>query len=166
MKKLFLKQKLEFSAVEKFTVKNENEEDCYIVQGNSVQVGGKTLHVLDMNENKLLSVHQKLLALMPKFFVYKGEAQEQVAEIQKKMAFLGSKYIIEGPGWEVKGKFTDHDYKITKDGNQVASLHKAWISLGDCYEIDIEDGVDDTLVLAVVLAINMVLENEAMAADS
>lgn len=157
MKKLYIKEKL-LSFVDHFTVKNENEEDCYVVQGDRVQIGGKKLHIFDMNEREQLMIQQKILALMPKFFVYKGD--EQVAMIQKKMSFLGSKYIVEGPGWEVKGKVMGHDYTMTKDGKEIVSLHKAWLSWGDSYEMDIADDVDEVLALAVVLAIEMVIQQE------
>ena len=32
MSKLYIKQQV-FSGIDKFTVKNENEEDCYIIEG-------------------------------------------------------------------------------------------------------------------------------------
>ena len=158
MKKLFMKQKV-ISAIDRFTVKDENEEDRFLIEGQYIQIGGKKLFIKDMAENELLMVQQKLIALMPKFFVFRGD--EQVAVVQKKVALLGSKYIIEGPGWEVKGKILGHDYSITRDGREIVKLHKVWLSWGDSYEIDIEDDIDETLVLAVVLAIEMVLEQQA-----
>ena len=38
MKKLYIKQKL-FSWKERFTVKNEAEEDCYLVEGDVALLG-------------------------------------------------------------------------------------------------------------------------------
>ena len=162
MKKLYMKQEI-LSVIDRFYIKDENEEDRYLIEGDYIQVGGKKLHIKDLFDNELLTIKQKLLSLLPKFFVLKNE--EQVASIQKKIAFFGSKYIIEGPEWEVKGKIMKHDYTILKDGNEIANIHKAWISWGDSYEITISDNVDDTLVLAVVLAIEMVLEQEIRNAD-
>ena len=158
MKKLFMKQNI-FSNLDKFTVKNEEEADCYQVHGDHLQVGGKKLHIEDMSGRELLVVQQKLLTLMPKFFVLKNG--EQVAEIKKKMAFLKAKYIVEGPGWEVKGSILDHDYTVTDGGSELIRLHKAWLSWGDSYEIDIADGTDETLALAVVLAIDCVQAAQA-----
>ena len=166
MKKLFMKQNI-LSNLDKFTVKNEEEADCYQVHGDYLQMGGKKLHIEDMSGRELAMVQQKLLALMPKFFVLKNG--EQVAEIKKKMALFKAKYLVEGPGWEVKGSILDHDYTIMDGDREVVRLHKAWLSWGDSYEIDISDGTDETLALAVVLAIDCVqaaqAENRAASED-
>lgn len=53
----------------------------------------------------------------------------------------------------------DHDYSISDGRNDIVVLHKAWISWGDCYEIDIADGIDELLVLAVVIAIDFIIGN-------
>ena len=162
MKKLFMKQNI-LSNLDKFTVKNGAEVDCYQIHGDNLQVGGKKLHIEDMSGNELAMVQQKLLALMPKFFVSKNG--EQVAEIKKKMALFKAKYIVEGPGWDVKGSILDHDYTILDGGREVVRLHKAWLSWGDSYEIDISDGTDEVLALAVVLAIDCVQAAQAEAAS-
>ena len=158
MKKLYMKQKV-FSWKEHFTVKNDVEEDCYTVEGDAVVVGGKKLHIKDMAGNEVAMIQQKLLSFKPKFFVFiRGE---QVAEIVKKFSLLKPKYVISGPDWEVKGSIFEHDYTITDQDGEVVSLHKAWLSWGDSYELSIADRVDEKMALAVVLAIDCVLEAQA-----
>ena len=161
MSKLYIKQQV-FSGIDKFTVKNENEEDCYIVEGDYMQVGGKKLHIKDMSGREIAMVQQKFLSLRPKFFVFLNG--EQAATIKKKFALFGSKYLVEGPGWEVKGSIMSHDYKIMEGGDEIVSLHKAWLSWGDSYELDISGKADEVLSLATVIAIDMVLAAEAEAA--
>lgn len=163
MKKLYMKQQI-FSWIDKFTVKNEAEEDCYVIEGDMVQVGGKKLHINDMNNNEVAFIQQKLLSLMPKFFVYVNG--EQVAEIVKKISFFKAKYVIEGPGWEVKGSLLDHDYTITSEKGEIVKLHKVWLSWGDSYELEISDDADEVLALAVVIAIDCVMAAQEAAADS
>ena len=158
MKKLFMKQKL-LSTVDSFTVKDETETDCYTVKGDYITVGGKKLHISDMTERELATVKQKLLSLMPKFYVYVDG--QQVAEIVKKISLFKAKYLVNGPGWEVRGSLLDHDYTITKDSEEIVRVHKVWFSWGDSYEIDIYDEKQEVLALAVVLAIDLVLEQQA-----
>ncbi len=161
MKKLYMKQKV-FSWKEHFTVKDEQEEDCYIVEGDAVVVGGKKLHIRDTSGIEVAMIQQKLLSLRPRFFVYiRGE---QVAEIVKKISLFKPKYMIAGPDWEVKGSIFEHDYAITDQDGEVARLHKVWLSWGDSYELSIADRVDEKMVLAVVLAIDCVLEAQAESA--
>ena len=157
MSKLYIKQQL-FSGIDKFTVKNEQEEDRYLVESDYVQVGGKKLHIRDMSGNEILMVQQKLLSLRSKSTVMKNG--EQVAMIKKKFAFFGSKYLVEGPDWEIKGSIMGHDYTITHGSEQIVYLHKVWFSWGDSYELDISDGADEALALAAVIAIDLALEEE------
>ena len=157
MRKLYIKQQV-FTAIDKFTVKDENENDVYLVEGDFVQIGGKKLHIKDINGNELAMVQQKLLALLPKFFVFIKD--EQAAEIKKKIALFGSKYEVVGPGWDVKGDFFGHDFTVKNGDEEVVSLHKAWLSWGDSYELEFASGVDEILALAVVLAVDIAIEQE------
>ena len=158
MKKLYMKQQI-FSGIDRFTVKNAFEQDVYLVEGDHVQVGGKKLHIKDMTDRETAMIQQKLLSLKPKFFVFKDGVE--VAKIVKKFAWFGTKYVIEGPGWEVKGDIMGHDYSITSGNREIVHLHKVWLSWGDSYELDISDAADEILVVAVVLAIDCVLAEEA-----
>ena len=162
MKKLFMKEKL-LSNLNEFTIKNEEEADVYYVHSDFVQIGSKKLHIEDMSGKELAMVQQKILALMPKFFIYKDG--QQIAEIQKKMALFKAKYIVTNLNWEVTGNFLDHDYTITDGNKEIVRMHKAWLSWGDSYEIDITDGTDEVMTLAVVLAIDSVMQAQQDASD-
>jgi len=160
--KLYIKQKV-FSWKDKFTVKNEYGEDRYYIEGELFSFG-KKLHIYDMSGNEVAFIHQKVFSFLPRFFVYTGGVQ--VAEIVKEFTFFKNKYRIEGLGWEVNGDFLDHDYQITHSGRPIITITKAWFTWGDCYEIDISDGVDPVCGLAVVLAIDCVLDIQRNAAAS
>jgi uncharacterized protein YxjI len=86
---------------------------------------------------------------------------EQVAEIVKKISFLKQKYIINGPDWEVEGDFFAHDYSIVDGEKQIAVIHKKWMTWGDTFEIDINNEKDEVLILALVLAIDAVMDANA-----
>ncbi len=151
--KLYIKQKV-FSWNEKFTVKDENGNDKYFVEGEFLSLGRK-LHVSDASGKEVAYIAQKLLTLLPKFEVYING--EKVAEIVKEFTFLRAKYTIEGLGWEVDGDYWSHDYEITKGSVPIVSIQKEWMTWGDSYELDIVDSQDEKIALAVVLAIDCVL---------
>ena len=161
MSKLYLKQKL-FSWRDRSIVKDETEADRYQVEGEIISVG-KKLHIRDMYGTEVAFIQQKVLTLLPKFFVYING--NQVAEIKKKLSFR-PRYEIGGLGWEVNGNYMEHEYTISRQGREIARLHKAWFSWGDSYEITIADGIDEVLVLAVVLAIDCVMDAQEAAAAS
>ena len=153
--KLYIKQKV-FSWGDKFTVKDVNGEDRYFVEGE-IFSWGKKLHVYDMRGNEVAFIQQKLFSFLPRYFVYVGD--EQVAEIVKEFSFLFPRYSIEMLGWQIEGSFMAHDYAITKNGRTIVTIHKEWMTWGDCYELDIEDPADELIALAVVLTIDCVIAN-------
>jgi uncharacterized protein YxjI len=56
----------------------------------------------------------------------------------------------------VKGSILDHDYTIEENDEEIASLHKVWLSWGDAFELNIKDGTNEIMALAVVIAIDCV----------
>ena len=152
--KFYIRQKV-FSWRDKFTVKDEYGQDRFYVEGELFSLG-KKLHINDMSGNEVAFIQQKLLTFLPKFYVFVGGTQ--IAEIVKEFTFFRNKYRIEGLGWEVDGDFLDHDYEITAHGRPIVTITKAWFTWGDSYEINVADGTDPVNALAVVLAIDCVLE--------
>ena len=167
MSKLYMKQKI-FSWKDRFTIKDQNDNDRYNVEGEFFSIG-KKLHIYDMNDNEVAFVHQKVLTLLPRFFVFVNGIQ--VAEIVKEFTLLKPRYRIEGLNWEVKGDILNHDYQITDNGRVVVGIHKAWFSWGDSYELDIagtaaSDSNSEVMALAVVLAIDCVMDASESASYS
>ena len=160
--KLYMKQKV-FSIKDRFYIKDEQGNDRYYVEGEFFTIG-KKLHLYDMNGRELAFIQEKVLSFLPRFYVYMNG--KEAAEIVKAFTFFKPKYSINGLGWNVEGDFWSHDYRVANNGRDVASVHKAWFSWGDSYEIDINNSEEEVLTLAVVLAIDAVLAAEAAAAAS
>ena len=77
------------------------------------------------------------------------------------------RYRIEGPDWRVKGDFLAHDYEIVDaGGHSIVTVHKVWLSWGDSYELNIARREDEVRALAVVLAIDCVLDAESASASA
>ena len=155
--KLYIKEKV-FSWGDRFTVKDEWGNDKYIVQGE-VFSWGKKLHVYDIAGNEAAFIKQEVWSFMPRYYVFCGG--QQVAEIKKEFSFLFSRYSIAGLGWEIEGRFMAHEYEITQNGRSIVSISKEWMTWGDSYELDINEGESEIMALAVVLCIDC-----AMASNS
>jgi len=69
-----------FSFGDNFVIKNEFDEDKYIVQGRVFALGDK-LKLLDINGNELINIQQKLFKLLPEYYLFSGG--EQLARIKK-----------------------------------------------------------------------------------
>lgn len=160
--KLYMKQKV-FSFKDKFTIKDVNGEDKYFVEGEFLSLG-KKLHIKDAYENEVAFVRQRLLSFLPRFDVEIGGTV--VAQIVKKFSLLKPKYAIEGIDWNIEGDFFSHDYVISQGEITIAQIHKKWMAWGDTFEIDIEDENKEVMALAVVLAIDAVMDSAAVAASA
>ena len=88
----------------------------YRVEGEVFTLG-KKLHVYDTNEEEVALVQQKLLSIMPRFYVFVNG--EKTAEILKEFSFLKPRYHIFGKNWTVEGDFLAHDYTIMEQGNEI-----------------------------------------------
>ena len=150
-----------FAFKDRFYVKDEKGNDCYYVEGELFSLG-KKLHIYDMRNHELAMVQQKLFTLLPKYVVTVED--EEVAEITKEFTLFKPCYKVKGPDWTVDGDIWDHDYKIRRGMDAIVHVSKKWLSWGDAYEINIKKELNPVMVLAVVLAIDCVLDAEGEAA--
>jgi uncharacterized protein YxjI len=60
----------------------------------------------------------------------------------------------------VQGNILDHEYSIKQGWNKVAEVSKKWISLTDTYVVEIDDGQNDVLILAIAVAIDMMAHDD------
>ena len=157
--KLYMKQKV-FSFKDKFTIKDEQGNDKYYIEGEFLSLG-KKLHIYDMNNNELAFVREKVLVFMPKFIVEVDG--KEIAEIVKKFTFLRPKYYVDGIDWEVNGDLFSHNYSICSGAREIVTISKIFMSWGDTFELDIKDEGNEVIALAVVLAIDAVMDAQAAA---
>jgi uncharacterized protein YxjI len=153
--RLYIKEKI-FTWGDKFTVKDEQGRDKYMVEGE-IFSWGKKLHVYNMAGAEVAFIKQEVWSWLPKYYVFCGG--RQVAEIRKEFTFLFPKYSIDGLGWEVDGSFWEHEYEITRAGLPIVTISKEWMTWGDTYELNIANPADEIVALAVVLTIDA--ENES-----
>ena len=157
--KLYLKQKV-FSIGGRFDIYDENGETKYYAEGEVFSIGRK-LHIYNLDGKEVAFIHQKVMSFLPRFYVYVDGVQ--AAEIIREFSFFKPVYSIAGPEWEIEGDIWQHDYEITCNRRKIVSIYKKWFTIADAYEIDIDDESNEVMVLAVVLAIDFVLDAAAAA---
>ena len=153
---LYLKQKV-FSWSDRFTVYDEFGNDRYYVDGE-IFTFGKKLHLLGIDGNEVAFIYQKLFSFLPKYYISMNGFE--VGEVVREFTLFKQEYTVNGLGWRVYGDFFDHEYAIYCGDDTVASVTKKWFSWGDTYSINIADGVDEAIALAVVLVIDACIETE------
>lgn len=155
--KLYIKQKV-FSAVAHFFVKDEYGNDKYEVKGKMGISVGLNLYIYDMNGKEVAYIKQKALSLNPTFHVFVNGTQ--TATIVKKFTFFKPRYVVEELGWTIKGDFSAHEYVIENKFGPVMAIHKEWLSWGDTFVLDFADATNELEALAVVFAIDCIVDAE------
>lgn len=155
--KLYMKQRV-FAWTDKFTVKDESEQDRYFIEGEFLSLT-KKLHVYNAIHDEVAYIRQKFWALMPRFNVEIGG--REICWIAKRFTLLRPKYELEGLDWRVEGDFWAHEYTVYDGSREVMRLSKHWFSWGDSYELDITSPEDELLCLCIVLAIDAAIASSA-----
>lgn len=155
MKKFFIKQKV-MSLGERFTIKDEFENDRYFVKGSFMKVP-KEFVVSDEQGKEIGTITKQPISLLPKFFVH---VDGQEITIQKQLSVLKAKYSIDGERISVKGDWLDKHFQILQAGNLVASIEEKWFTWGSAYEVDVHDEALEHLVICFVIALDYVKESE------
>jgi len=145
---------------DKFAIYDVAEIPCYYAEGK-VLSWARTLSLTDPNGQEVARLRKKVWSWLPRYIITQNETP--VAELVRRFS-LRPRFTVSGPDWTVTGNFWAHDFTLTdREGRQVATVHKAWVSWADCYAIEIANGVEDAVVLATVLGIDCIRADTAAA---
>ena len=156
-----IRQKM-FSIGDDFWIENQHGDRVFKVDGKALRLR-KTLFFEDVKGNKLAKIQERLLPIKESMVVEDAEGN-QLAVIKKGLiAPLGDHWSVNvrgGPDLDVQGNILDHEYAISERRQKVAEVSKAWFSLTDTYGVDINEGQNDILILAIAIAIDMMAHDE------
>ncbi|MGG4470739.1 LURP-one-related family protein [Paenibacillus alvei] len=162
MKQLYIKQKV-FSLSGKFTVKDQTEQDIYYVEGSFMQVP-KTFSIMNTNRQEVALITKKVFSFLPKFFVEVNG--HEALTIRKEFSFFKPRYTIDAADIEVQGNWWDMDFQVKQHGNVIGTVSKEWFTWGDSYKVQIENEEMEAIIIALVVAIDCVKDDEAAAASA
>lgn len=162
MRQLYIKQKV-FSLSEKFIVKDQEEKDAYYVEGSFMKVP-KTFSIMNQDRDEVALITKKVLSFLPTFFVEVNG--QEVVTIKKELSFLKARYSIDAGGVEVQGNWLDMDFQVLQNGTVVGEVGKEWFSWGDSYRVNVLNEEMETIILALVIAIDCVKSDQSAASSS
>lgn len=162
MKQLYMKQKV-FSLSGRFTVKDQQENDVYVVEGSFMKVP-KTFTILNTEREEIAVITKKMFSFLPKFLVEVGG--QEVLTIKKEFAFFKAKYSIDAAGIEVQGNWWDMNFQVLQSGEVIGQVKKEWFTWGDSYKVDILKEEMEPVMIALVVAIDCVKADEAASRSS
>ena len=140
---------------EDFTIDDESGRPVYRVDGKVLRIR-ETFVIEDMQGREVATIREKKIALRDSMKILRGG--DTIATVKKAwLTPFGDKFNVDLKGGDelvAKGDFLDHDYEIRRGGHTVAQVSKKWFALSDTYGIDIAEGEDDGLILAVAVALD------------
>lgn len=155
MHTLYMKQKV-FSLRGRFSIQDQQEQDVYLVEGSFMQIP-KTFSISSVDGEEVATITKKVFSLLPKFFV---EVDGETLTIEKSFTFFKDRYTIDAADLEIDGDWWDMDFQIKRHGEVVGSVEKKWFTFGDSYEIQVFDPDVEKVLIALVVAIDCVKEDE------
>lgn len=139
----------------------DTQEQRYLVDG---KVGPRPqADVLDASGTLLFSVKGQLLGIPKKMAIHDASGAEVAVLKAKAFSMVKDKmdmHMASGDPWHVEGKLIEKDYTVTSGGRDVVRISQKWLTLRDAYTIDVADGVEVGLALAVVWAIDRWVERD------
>ncbi|WP_285767470.1 LURP-one-related family protein [Peribacillus sp. SI8-4] len=162
MKQLYIKQKV-FSLGGQFTVKDQQEEDVYYVEGSFMQVP-KTFSIRNTARDEVALITKKVFSFLPKFFVEVNG--REVLTIKKEWSLFKARYTMDAAGIEVHGNWWDMNFQVLQHGEIVGEVGKEWFTWGDSYKVQIMDEAMETIIIALVVAIDCVKADQAAASSA
>jgi uncharacterized protein YxjI len=144
-----------FSIGDDFWIETESGDRAYKVDGKALRVRD-TLVLEDPSGTELFTVQEKKLRVRDTMEIERDG--RTVATVKKALVSpLRDRFSIEvtdGEDMEAKGNIVDHEYKVERDGHQVAEVSKRWFRIRDTYGIEIAPDQDNALILAVTVCID------------
>jgi len=156
-----IRQKL-FSIGDDFWIENQDGKKVFKVDGKALRLR-ETLIFEDMDGNELCQIQERWLPIKETMEIEDSHGK-QMAVVKKALINpLRDKWDVKvkgGPDLDVQGDFLDHEYDIKQGWNKVAEVSKKWFRLTDTYGVEIDSGQNDILILAIVIAIDMMAHDE------
>ena len=150
---LLIKQRV-FSWTDSYDVYDETGMPKYFVRAQLLSLGHQ-IHIYDKRTGERLgSVRQRLLTLLPTFELVIGE--RTVGVIRKRFTLFSQNYDVDYFGWSVEGDFMGWDYRVMRGDMEIMSITKQWLSWGDTYTLRCGNSANEFPGLLLVIAIDAV----------
>jgi len=157
-----IRQKL-ISIGDDFWIENAKGQKVFKVDGKALRLR-KTLEFEDMNGKKLAQIKERILAIKDTMVIEDAHGRD-IATVKKALiAPMRDKWNVNVKGGDdlvVHGNILDLEYDIKQGRKKVAEVSKKWFTITDTYGVEIAEGQDDILILAIAIAIDMMVHDEA-----
>ena len=144
-----------FSIGDDYWIETDAGERAFKVNGKALRIRD-TLVLETPAGDEVFTIQEKKLSVRDKMAIERDG--HTVATVRKALVSpLRDRFSIDvdgGEDMEAKGNIVDHEYTIERGGHKVAEASKRWFRVRDTYGIEIAEGQEDALILAVTVCID------------
>ena len=154
--------KTKFGAGRDFTVLDPaTEKQRYFVDG---KMGPRPRAAVRSGSDEVVYQVRGSLLGIPKHMTITDAHGAEVASLKGKMfSPIKSRMTLEVPAgepWELEGSFLEKNYSVTSAGRPVVEITQKWVTIRDTYTLDVAEGTDPGLALAVLWAVDRWVERD------
>ena len=150
--KFIMREKL-LAIGDDFWIEDDEGHKVYKVNGKAVRAR-ETFILEDSNGNEVSKIQEKKLSVRDKMTIERGNTK---ATVHKRIIGIRDHYVIEvdgGDDLKAHGNIVDHEYEIERDGDKIAEVSKKWFRVRDTYGVQLAQGQDVPLILAVTVCVD------------
>ena len=139
-----------------YWIENERGERVYKVDGKALRVR-ETLLFEDRDGRELYRIQERMLRVRDSMEI-EDAGGPRAAMVKKAMITpvreRWSVNVADGPDLEVQGNILDHEYSIGEGRDKIAEVSKKWFRIADTYGVEIEQGQNAPLILAITAVVD------------
>ena len=139
-----------------FWIENERRERVFKVDGKALRVR-QTLIFEDRDGRELFKIQERMLRIKDSMEIEDAGGQRAAMVKKALITPLRERWVVnvaDGPDLEVQGNLLDHEYTIGEGRDKIAEVSKKWFRIADTYGVEVEQGQNDALILAVTVALD------------
>jgi uncharacterized protein YxjI len=139
-----------------FWIENERRERVFRVDGKALRVR-QTLVFEDRDGRELYRIQERVLRIKDSMEIEDAGGQRAAMVKKALITPLRERWVVnvaDGPDLEVQGNLLDHEYTIGEGRDKIAEVSKKWFRVADTYGVEVEQGQNDALILAVTVALD------------
>ena len=154
-----IKQRV-FSLRQTYDITDAQGTPVYQVIGKAFSFGNQ-LDLLDMASNPVAHVAQRVFSMTSEYDITAGGSEPTVVK-RKAFTLFRSKFDVEGPAglYQMEGDWTNWNYTITAQGQEVARIGGQPALFQDRYVMDIADGADVPTLLCLAIVMDEVTHTD------
>jgi len=119
--------------------------------------------IQDASGATVYTVTGALIAIPQHLTIADADGNEVASLRAKAFSMVKDKMTLEvssGEPWTLEGSFIEKNYSVATGGRPIVQITQKWVTVRDSYTLDVADGTDVGLALAILWAVDRWVERD------